>query len=294
MDLNILNSKPNLHAITSNLLRSDGFYQMSNVSAICANQTLEYICDISEIDGYLVLGPELIPICMMAALIGAFSFFNIRNLPQNTRGRIAYSITFAMFGTMMSDAAYNDCWISVNPGTNPNFDLFIGLLDVGLTSSIGLSFFWNGLIDIGALNENWKTFTAMFVSYASLFAGWYYVIVNQDWDGFLYLYVYVIGISCGIYCILETIHIIKSKSAAGLGWVGVAGVTGAVGLGGIYFPSFDYWLCTTFGCHFAGDFVWFLLTDVAMFSCYKYFMARATLNQSSPPSKGYIPLTVMN
>jgi len=76
---------------------------------------------------------------------------------------------------------------------------------------------------------------------------------------------------------METVHIWRSKSLQGLGWVTLAGIFGGIGLGAIAFPNLDIWLCHHFGCHFAGNFLWFVLTDVAMYCCYKYYMARIDL-----------------
>jgi len=199
---------------------------------------------------------------------------------KGVRGSVVYCLTFMMFGTMMPDAAYTDCWLSANPG-NIYWDYFCAILDVGLTSSIGLSFFFSGLVDVGLLNENIKTYTLMGFSYATIFAAWTWSFYYQNYldQAFMYLYVYLIGISCGIYCITETIHIISSKSIVGLGWVAVAGAAGAIGLAAIDFPQFDYWLCKNLGCHFAGDFIWFLLSDVAMYCCFKYFMARVDIRR---------------
>ena len=59
-------------------------------------------------------------------------------------------------------------------------------------------------------------------------------------------------------------------------WVALAGVAGGVGLAAVAVPSFMVWLCENFGCHFAGMFVWFFLTDVSMWCLYKYWMTRVT------------------
>ncbi len=114
------------------------------------------------------------------------------------------------------------------------------------------------------------------------------------WAGFFYLYVGVIALSGGFYILVETVHVMRSGDYQGLrtpthklhtlillGWVALGGVSGFVGLSAVAFPSIDLWMCRTFGCHFAGDFLWFVLTDVSMFSLYKYYMARLTQRQQA-------------
>jgi len=232
-------------------------------------------CDTATIKGFLIISPELIPICIMAAMIGYIGFTTIR--PLKARGSIVYSITFAMFGVMMSDAAFVDCIMSAHGNQTDLVHIIFAVIDVGLTSSIGMSFFWDGLVDVGILSENITLYSMMFLSYVAIFSAWFYTIINEWWQGFIYFYVYLIFFCCGIYCITELIHLIQSRSATGLGWVFVAGVSGGIGLTAVYDANWDYWLCHNLGCHFSGDFIWFLLSDIAMWCCYKYYMARADI-----------------
>ena len=67
-------------------------------------------------------------------------------------------------------------------------------------------------------------------------------------------------------------------------------ITGGFGLAGIAVPPLQKWLCVTFGCHFAGEFWWFVLTDVSMWCIYKYLVTRS---QSPAYQKdGYLPLSL--
>jgi len=180
----------------------------------------------------------------------------------------------------MSDAALVDSILSAHGNPTDALHIITAVLDVGLTSSIAMSFFWDGLVDVGILSENIKLYIMMGISYVAIFAAWFYTIINQWWDGFLYFYVYLIFFCCGVYCIMELVHLIQTRSATGLVWVFVAGVSGGLGLFAIYDVNWDYWLCDTLGCHFSGDFIWFFLSDVAMWCCYKYYMARADIRKN--------------
>jgi hypothetical protein len=88
----------------------------------------------------------------------------------------------------------------------------VGLIDVGLTSSIGLSFLYNGLVDVGVMKENTLSsfvvllsylclfpderqlthpralVQVMFGSYALIFCAWVYEFQHSIRDGFLILY----------------------------------------------------------------------------------------------------------
>jgi hypothetical protein len=57
---------------------------------------------------------------------------------------------------------------------------------------------------------------ALFGSYISLFVAWLYVLIEQILDGFFYLYVGVIGLSCLVYLITEAIVFVRSDSSVGI------------------------------------------------------------------------------
>jgi hypothetical protein len=54
----------------------------------------------------------------------------------------------------MSDAGWYDCIFSVHGDKTDLWHLFFGVVDVGLTSSIGLTFGFIGMVDIGWLDDN--------------------------------------------------------------------------------------------------------------------------------------------
>jgi len=251
-----------------------------NSSDPCSNATYS-ACDSITIGNYDIQSPELIPTCIIAGIIGINGFIQMRKQTNRT-GYLSYAFTFLLFGIMMPDAMLTDCLLPHwgNPDDWPHF--LIAVLDVGLTSSIGLSFGFLGLIDLGIISENSTgTIVTMVCSYLFFFGAWSYVIQNQMWSAFVILYVYVIGFSCALYCVAELIFLIKSKTTQGLIWIIIGGFAGAIGLGAIYFQGFDYWLCKHFGCYFGGDFLWFVLSDISMYCIYKWFMTRKNGNNAT-------------
>lgn len=249
---------------------------IQNVTSPCSMSPAN-TCDEVVVDGLKVVSPMIIPSCLCAALIGFTGFRNIRKHP-NIRGSLSYALTFGMFGVMMTDAMINDSFLGPNGNPKSVVDIIIAVLDVGLTSSIALSFTFDGLVDVGAINQrSRKTAAAMLVSYASIFAAWLYCWTTGHLGlGFQYLYIYLIGVTCGAYCVLELVWLAKNLAWAPMKWVLLAGTSGGVGLAAIAVPSFMAWLCDSLGCMFSSMFVWFALTDVAMFSLYKYWMTRTT------------------
>jgi len=250
------------------------------------------MCNTASIGDFVIESPALIPTCFLAAMIGFSAYSTISK--ANIAGSKFYSMTFFMFGTMMSIAGINDCLLPLNGDQADFIHQFFMIMDVGLTSTIGMTFGFNGLIDIGVITEGIATFTVWGFLAGLIFGLWFYTIEAMDYQGFMYLYVYVIGFACGLYCICEVIYLVKNRSTKGFVWVFVAGLTGGFGLLCVVDSSISYWFCHTFGCYFGGEFMWFVLSDVAMYANYKYFMSRVLMKATQ--EKGYeaFPLITIN
>lgn len=257
-----------------------------NTSDPCTNPNST--CNFITIGSVHVYNPMLFPTCVLAAYIGFSSYLTISktNMPSSK----FYAMTFAMFGMMMSDAFFNDSILSVNGTQSDLLHFVFMIIDVGLTSTIGMTFAFNGLIDVGLISESTTTFTVWGFLSGLLFGLWTYVIQAQYYEGFMYLYVYVIGFSCGLYCILEVYYLIKNRSSRALVWVAASCLTGGFGLASITDQNIAIWFCHNFGCFFGGEFMWFLLSDIAMYCCFRYYMSRVTSNNTHK----YAPLPVDN
>lgn len=217
-------------------------------------------------DSFTITDPSLIPTCLLAALVGLYGFRTISQ-HSNTRGHVVYAMSFLMFACMMTDAMFVHCFLT---GQKTLLSYLVGLIDVGLTSSIGLSFLYNGLVDVGVMKENTlSSFVVMFGSYALIFCAWVYEFQHSIRDGFLILYLGIIMVGCGSYCITQVYSLYKMGRWEGSGWLGVAGLAGGVGVAAIFTNT---WLCTNVSPYLSGEFVWFLLSDVAMWGILNYFL----------------------
>jgi len=244
---------------------------LDNVTSIC-EMTMSSMCDTITIAGYVIQSPDILPSCIGAAVIGIYGWKQIKQYP-NITGSFIYSFTFLMLAFMMSDAGLTDC-IFARDVSNPLLLLLITLVDVGLTSSIAMNFGFMGLIDLGWIDGNSRsTFMTMCLCDAGLFAAWLYEIIKGNMDAFYVLYIGVIFIFCGFYCFAQIVYLYRNKGR-GIGWLLLAGFSGGIGLSCIAVPQIDIFLCEELGCHLAGDFWWFYSTDLAMYSCYRYWMTR--------------------
>jgi hypothetical protein len=113
----------------------------------CANSGAINKCDTLTIDGVFIQSPSILPCCLLALIAGVYSFKRVR--ASKYYGSKFYSLVFLLIGIMMTDAGLVDCLLSKAPWTPLHVNLLV--LDIGLTSSIGLGFFFCGLIDLKVL-----------------------------------------------------------------------------------------------------------------------------------------------
>eukprot|EP01105_Mastigella_eilhardi_P002389 TRINITY_DN1293_c0_g1_i3.p1 TRINITY_DN1293_c0_g1~~TRINITY_DN1293_c0_g1_i3.p1 ORF type:complete len:257 (+),score=59.92 TRINITY_DN1293_c0_g1_i3:412-1182(+) len=173
------------------------------------------------------------------------------------------------------------------------FHSVIGEIDLSLTSSIATSFFWSALSDAGFIDarKNKKWLWAMLASYVLLFLAWY-IMYFSPWKvdptmTFKILYMGVVGVTCGTYVIVEIVlMIVKSQPRGRRICLLLAGLTGGFGFVAIEIPSVNEWLCHSLGPLFAGNFWWFLFSDVAMFLLFCFFMCltKNTVSQQTLPT----------
>jgi len=217
-------------------------------------------------NNFVISDPSLIPTCLLAALVGLYGYRTISSL-TNVKGHTVYALSFLMFACMMTDAMFVHCFVA---GEDTWLAYVLGLIDVGLTSSIGLSFLFNGLVDVGLMQGNtFPSFMVMFGSYGLIFGAWIYALQYHVRNGFLVLYLGVILVGCGTYCVTQLYSLVKSGRWEGSGWLGVAGAAGGVGVLAIFVNT---WLCTNVSPYLSGEFVWFLLSDVAMWGILNYYL----------------------
>eukprot|EP01130_Rhizamoeba_saxonica_P001929 TRINITY_DN11749_c0_g1_i1.p1 TRINITY_DN11749_c0_g1~~TRINITY_DN11749_c0_g1_i1.p1 ORF type:complete len:288 (-),score=34.36 TRINITY_DN11749_c0_g1_i1:50-913(-) len=216
-------------------------------------------------NGDFIFEPILIPTCILALTIGIFCGRHI--LSTKFKGHISYAISFFMFGTMMTCAMMAD---SILTQTSGSAEFIFAIIDVTLTSSIAISFAFNGLIDVDILKEEKSTYIAMLVSYSLTCAAWLYTFLAGWYMGFYYLYVVVIAVACTAYLLCETYYLFVKGHHAGLGWLVVGAAWGGVGLyTAIYWSPY---LCTLFTPWFNGEFWWFIGSDISMYTIYRFWL----------------------
>ena len=228
-----------------------------------------------------IQNPTLLPTCILALMIGVTCSKRLTQLPGKFPSRWFYSLTFFMFGMMMSSAGILHCFLGdVHSSTNISgnvaeasgkfIQLLFTIIDVGLTSNVAVSFFFCGLCDIGFLNpQSSCTRWLLFASYFTVFTLWTLGILNQWAWTFHVLYLGVIAVCCSIY-LLTQLCLKSSRHALPALFVG--GLYGALGLYATAYGAER--VCRSegpFWSQYIGpEFIWFLFSDVSMAFVYIY------------------------
>ncbi len=246
---------------------------LSTNTSICSNMTLIRECDTLTIGNYTIISPALLPCCLGALIIGLT--LAKKTIKMQTTNSLFYALTFAMVGCMMTDAGWNDCLL---PNLFPHdkfIHQFYAIVDVGLTSTIGYSFLILGLLDAGILSQKSKiTWGIYIVGTILIFYGWIKTIVGHWYPGFFILYMGVVGVGCGTWTIIQLHLVIGQKDWASLKWLLFAGLHGGFGFFSLLDFKLSKWICENIDCHFATAFIWFLVTDTAIYFIYKFYVSR--------------------
>jgi len=184
----------------------------------------------------------------------------------------------------MTVAGVTHCVLGVGPASGGNVgpQSFISTVfafwDVWFTSSIGLLFFFDALVDTGLIKDtNPCTFAVFGAGMAGIWYGWYLCIFKGWTMGFWYMYIGCVGLGCGSWVFIQFFLIIWQANWKGLKYLLLAGFSGAVGFYPIAEPGVEVWMCKLFGCHGNILLVWFAVTDLCIYLIYQYFQTRASL-----------------
>jgi hypothetical protein len=143
-------------------------------------------------------------------------------------------------------------------------------IDVSLTSTIAVIFFFIGLQDLGKFKTNKQFYTCFFLADAPVVFGWYYCIfvdpTRLGW-AFMVLYVYLIVFCCGCFGVIQLNYIIKGRFDGGIIPLLIGCCAGFVGVKFIF-------ICSWPDVRFSGQVWWFLMSDIAMYFVYRYFCLR--------------------
>lgn len=249
------------------------FENFESPASICTNSTLVTACDTLTIGGYTIMEPELLPCCLMALIIGLTLAH--KTLKIKAPNSLFYAITFATIGVMMTDAGWNDCLLPNLFPNNKFVHFYYAIIDVGLTSTIGFMFMIDGLLDAGVLKpKSPVTWSILATGAIAIFVGWYFALVSSSTLGFFIMYMVVVAIGCGTWVFVQLYLVIRDRDWSSLKWFFLAGSNGGLGFYTLMSSRAQRWLCETYGCHWGTNFIWFLMTDTAMYFIYRYYKAR--------------------
>jgi len=244
-----------------------------------SNWTEGCISQIHLTPTFVVTEPLLVIWCIIALLIGLHCSSVIRSLRSLT-GHVTYSITFFLYGVMMTNALIVHCF-TADLLQWPLIPQITGYIDVALTSTVGLFWSFNGLVDVGLLKENSPPLYLLMVSSCgSLFYAWYGFIFQHKYQnkGFLILYFGPIFVSALIYGLAQLWRFFRGERSGWYYFV-VAELAALIGVVTVFTNGF---LCSYLGPilspWFNSDFWWFLLSDISMYAYYCYFISRKSVN----------------
>ena len=183
---------------------------------------------------------------------------------------------------MMTDALIVHCFVrGLAGGSTDNWaSLIFELIDVGLTSSIGLAFLFDAIIDTGLIKDtNPLTFVAYGLGVLVIFYEWFRTLTGKFPNGSEILYMGIIAVGCGSWVLIQFFLIIWHENWKGFKYLFLAALSGGIG----FFPLIDSkaqnYLCESFGCHWNAQTLWFIMTDVAIYFIYRYYNTRASYSK---------------
>jgi hypothetical protein len=252
---------------------TNGHWAVGTPHDICINRTLVQDCDTYTIGDWTIQSPELIPCCLGALIIGLTLSKKVRTM--NTRSHIFYAATFALVGIMMTIAGLNDSLMAHVGNPDGHLRLFLMIADVQLTSFIGYMFFLDAMLDAGILNEN-KPYVYLYavLGFFGILHGWIQCFFHGWKMGFLIMYMIVVLFGCGSWVIVQMVIVIVNKDWKSLKYLFYCAFAGGFGFFSLLNMKLTVFLCEKMGCYITTEFIWFLVTDIAIYYIYKYYVAR--------------------
>mmetsp|Transcript_8754 Transcript_8754/g.9477 ORF Transcript_8754/g.9477 Transcript_8754/m.9477 type:complete len:283 (+) Transcript_8754:49-897(+) len=226
-------------------------------------------CNKIVVHGLTITAPGNLPCCLAALIVGIYA--GVKIYKNKAQTNVMYAITFVMVGIMMLDAGFNDCILASFPWTKEH--LFFLIFDVSFTSSIGIAFLFDALIDAHIIKQSACSVISFVLCVASLFVAWTYAILHQKGGkAFEWLYFGCVGIGCGSWVVVQILLVIHRRSLKGTGWLLLGALVGGFGFLAVKEAKINMFLCKLLDCYLAGDFVWFLATPIAIYFIYRYVL----------------------
>jgi hypothetical protein len=238
---------------------------------VASDPCLSYI----TICGFRVYYPMLIPLCLMAAMIGIRGAKAIAM--TGAKGYKTYSHAFGMYAVMMTCSGLAHC--IVPSSTSAVFNFVVTYLDLALTSSIAFHFGLAALADLG-MDENGKMMSFLTTFGEVLIFGlWYYFgYLHPTGYAFWYLYVGLIVICCGFWVLAQAVMLLRN-GLRGMMWFTTAAAAGGIGLWCALNRGI---MCARFGANFGASFWWDALSNLAMIALAGYFFTSRDIPAATP------------
>jgi hypothetical protein len=256
------------------------FESRASNNSSCPTKPIEWCVNYDGCE-LCVRSPTLVPTCILALIIGLTCSNCIRQLPGAFPSRWFYQTAFFLFGIMMTSAGILHCFlpdhrlstsIEQTPAdaSFPFLQLFVTVVDVGLTSNIAVTFLFAGLCDVRVFSpQSLRTRHLLFATYLLVFLLWTLSILQRWTWATLVLYDGVIVVCCFIY-LLTQVFLRSARDA--LSTLVIGGVYGGLGLFAITFGAAS--ICRSegpFWSQYVGpEFIWFLFSDISMAFVYMY------------------------
>jgi len=257
--------------------------------------------------GWTWADPFLVPLSLMALAIGVFAARNVF-APKALSSQL-YALSLFSYGLMMTSAMFADSLLGgfmvEKPHDASSWAKFIfGWIDMTLTSSIAVSLAFNGLSDLGLLDEDSrKARSVMALTYATIGAAWLWALWTLWELSFFVLYVGIVILGCATFLIAELVYLCRASSTSrGIAFLMACGMFGFAGLAMLFLypPS----LCVLLTPLFGNNEWWFLLANCAIWCLYRYyvmnrcpprrFTPRSTMGRISAASASSVELEQLN
>jgi len=218
-------------------------------------------------DEFCITQPTLIPLCILALFIGLFSGYVL--LRENFKGQIYYTLTFGLYGVMMTIAMFQHCFLPFNSLIYQIARFF----NSSFTSSIAVGYFWCGVSDIGIDSTHWIFQTLSIISILLIFCGWFITIFYENILLGFYLYFVLISVCCFIYLICQVILLYKNPTRSGIFMLILGGLSGFFGIASL---GLGRQICSFFGkfwaSFFTPAFFWYIFSDLAVAFLFFYVL----------------------
>eukprot|EP01097_Dermamoeba_algensis_P005759 TRINITY_DN3635_c0_g1_i1.p1 TRINITY_DN3635_c0_g1~~TRINITY_DN3635_c0_g1_i1.p1 ORF type:complete len:287 (+),score=59.66 TRINITY_DN3635_c0_g1_i1:65-862(+) len=222
-----------------------------------------------EVDGFVVVNPDIAIFALGGALTGFLSFINVLYHRTKLRNHEVYMILFFLFGCMNTSGLFIN---SLTPRTGSQMSTisFIMMtIDRFCSSAVSLTFIYCGLVDVGLLKDkSWSLRIVLLLNYMILWYWWNHDSATRAFD---LLYTGLTEVGSLAYFVMSFITFYKFNSWRGWQWIALAGLSGLSGvlilqgkLGDLCINSVRLPLTSSYISVPNGEAIWYLFSDLSL------------------------------